>query len=74
MAGPIIGAAVFLSLPEVLRLPPNVQPVLIGVVLILVVVLLPRGIVGTVEDWWKGRVARRSLVSAADSSPAPGEK
>ena len=65
MAGPIVGAVVFLVLPEVLRLPPTVQPVLIGVVLILVVVLLPRGVVGTIEDWWKarrlkGQTARKS--------------
>lgn len=39
MAGPIVGAAVFLVLPEVLRLSPAVQPVLIGLVLILVVVV-----------------------------------
>ena len=60
MAGPIVGAVVFLALPEVLRLPSTVQPVLVGTVLILVVVLLPRGIVGTLEDWWrKRRLAER---------------
>lgn len=52
LAGPIVGATFFLVLPEVLRLSPAVQPVLIGTVLILVVVLLPRGIVGTLEDRW----------------------
>lgn len=57
LAGPIVGAIFFLALPEVLRLPPAVQPVLIGSVLILVVVLLPRGIVGTIEDWWRARRA-----------------
>ena len=55
MAGPVVGAAIFLVLPELLHLPPTVQPVLIGIVLILVVVLLPRGIVGAIEDWWRAR-------------------
>ena len=50
---------VFLALPEVLRLPPNLQPLLIGAALILVVVLLPRGIVGTIEDWWGRRLVGR---------------
>jgi branched-chain amino acid transport system permease protein len=59
MAGPVVGAAVFLVLPEVLRLSPAVQPVLIGAVLILVVVVLPRGIVGTLRDVWRRRRAGR---------------
>ena len=70
MAGPIVGAAVFLVLPEVLRLSPAVQPVLIGVVLILVVIVLPRGVVGTLRDAW--RRARRAGAggTATRSTPA----
>lgn len=68
LAGPVVGAIFFLVLPEVLHLPPTIKPVLIGVVLILVVVLLPRGIVGTIEEWWRQR-----RLSVAQAVPASGE-
>jgi branched-chain amino acid transport system permease protein len=60
MLGPIVGAAIFLTLPEILRISPAVQPVLIGVILIIVVVVLPRGIVGSCREMWLRRRQRHA--------------
>jgi len=44
IAGPIAGAAVMVLLPELLRPVAEFQPIIYGVLLILIVVFLPRGI------------------------------
>lgn len=58
LAGPIVGGAVFGMLPEVLRafaIAPELQWVLLGALMILVVFLLPQGIVPALRAWWIGR-------------------
>jgi branched-chain amino acid transport system permease protein len=58
LAGPIIGGAVFGMLPELLRslaIAPELQWVMLGGIMILVVFLLPQGIVPAVSSWWVGR-------------------
>jgi len=59
-AGPIVGGLIFGLLPEVLRaaaIKPEVQWVIYGVLMILIVYFLPEGIVPAVRHWWRGRVS-----------------
>jgi branched-chain amino acid transport system permease protein len=58
LAGPIVGGLIFGLLPETLRamqIAPEVQWVIYGVLMILVVYFLPEGIVPAVRNWWRGR-------------------
>jgi len=58
LAGPIVGGLIFGLLPEVLRgfeIKPEVQWVVYGVLMILVVYFLPQGIVPAVRGWWERR-------------------
>jgi branched-chain amino acid transport system permease protein len=58
LAGPIVGGLIFGLLPEILRalqIKPEVQWVVYGVLMVLVVYFLPEGIVPAVRDWWQGR-------------------
>jgi branched-chain amino acid transport system permease protein len=70
LAGPIVGGLVFGLLPEVIRafrLPPEVQWVIYGVLMILVVYFLPEGIVPAVRRWWS---AGRARAAASDGTLA----
>jgi branched-chain amino acid transport system permease protein len=61
LAGPIVGGVIFGLLPESLRamaLPPEVQWISYGVLMILVVYFLPRGIVPALNEWWAVRVSK----------------
>jgi branched-chain amino acid transport system permease protein len=57
LAGPIVGGMIFGILPEVLRefASPEVQWMIYGVVMIVIVRFLPKGIVPALEGWWTGR-------------------
>jgi branched-chain amino acid transport system permease protein len=58
LAGPVVGGIIFGLLPEILRaaqIKPEVQWVIYGVLMILVVYFLPQGIVPAVRNWWNGR-------------------
>ncbi len=57
LAGPIVGGLIFGILPEVLRevASPEMQWVIYGVLMIVIVYFLPDGIVPAVSSWWKGR-------------------
>jgi branched-chain amino acid transport system permease protein len=74
LAGPIVGGVIFGMLPEVLRsfaIVPELQWVLFGILMILIVFLLPQGIVPAVTAWW----AQRSRPPAHGEPPvevAPG--
>jgi branched-chain amino acid transport system permease protein len=54
LLAPILGAAVYAFLPEVLKLPPNAAGIAYGVVLIAVILLMPDGIFGTLQDYFAG--------------------
>jgi branched-chain amino acid transport system permease protein len=72
LSGPIIGSLLFTFLPDVLGLGPNTTEVVDGLLLIVVIVFLPRGIGGSLRTglgWlfdrgWAGRV-RGSLAGGA---------
>jgi branched-chain amino acid transport system permease protein len=59
LAGPIVGGLIFGMLPIVLRgfASPVAQWIIYGVLMILVVFFLPRGIVPAVRGWWESRRA-----------------
>jgi branched-chain amino acid transport system permease protein len=76
LAGPIVGALIFGILPEVLRevASPEIQWILYGVIMILIVFFLPEGIVPAVASWWKGRSTPGSGSSAVESSRRAAEE
>ena len=57
LAGPIVGGLIFGILPEVLRdvASPELQWVIYGGCMILIVFFLPDGIVPAVASWWRDR-------------------
>jgi branched-chain amino acid transport system permease protein len=70
LTGPVVGGAVFGMLPELLRsfaIAPELQWVLFGALMILVVFLLPEGIVPAVRSW------RARHVKDPVSSEAPAD-
>lgn len=60
LAGPAIGAFIAAFLPDVLHVSPYVAQMIYGLLLIVVIVLLPSGIAGTVRSQYV-RVAKRLL-------------
>jgi len=60
LAGPIVGGILFGLLPVALRAwaSPVAQWIIYGVLMILIVFFLPRGIVPAFRDWWESRVAK----------------
>lgn len=76
LAGPVIGGLLFGLLPEVLRgvLAPEVQWIIYGALMILVLIFLPKGIVPAAGALKRRLAARRTPrvahVSAAESEPA----
>ena len=59
LLGPVVGAVIFGILPEVLRevARPEVQWIIYGFIMVLIVFFLPDGIVPAVASWWKARPA-----------------
>ena len=56
LAGPIVGGLIFGLLPEILRaarIAPEMQWMIYGVLMILVVYFLPVGIVPALREWWQ---------------------
>jgi branched-chain amino acid transport system permease protein len=71
LAGPIVGGVIFGLLPEVLRaasLAPEVQWIVYGVMMILVVFFLPAGIVPAVRSAWR---RYRSIPATASAAAVP---
>ncbi len=71
LAGPIVGAALFTALPEALREATSWQWQMLtyGVILMLVLYFLPRGIVPALAGW---RARRAPLPARGPASPAGG--
>jgi branched-chain amino acid transport system permease protein len=77
LAGPIVGGLIFGLLPEILRafdIAPEMQWVLYGILMIVVVWVLPQGIVPAVYKWWQQleRATQRGR-SAAATPPGAGQ-
>jgi branched-chain amino acid transport system permease protein len=54
--GPVVGALVLTSLPHLIELPAEIRVAVYGMILILVILLMPRGIVGFAAGLSRGRV------------------
>lgn len=68
LAGPVVGGIIFGLLPESLRsmeIAPEVQWIIYGVLMILVVYFLPEGIVPALRNWWQKRQEKTSLAEPA---------
>ena len=60
VAGPILGTLVFFGIPEMLRVARLYRLVVLGIVIVLVVLFMPKGIAGVLRDRlarWKGAAA-----------------
>lgn len=68
LLGPVVGGLIFGILPEALRgvAGPEVQWVIYGILMILIVYFLPQGIVPALTNWWRSR-------EGGHNPPAPGE-
>ena len=67
LAGPVVGGALFGFIPEGLRameIQPEVQWIIYGILMILVVYFLPRGIIPAIDDYF----SRRKRISAVDAT------
>jgi branched-chain amino acid transport system permease protein len=53
LAGPALGALVFVGLPEYLRVASEWRLVVFGVVLVLLMLFAPRGLAGLLERVWR---------------------
>jgi branched-chain amino acid transport system permease protein len=76
LAGPIVGGVIFGIMPEVLRgmeIRPEMQWIVYGVLMILIVYFLPRGIVPAVERYARGRkrAADNGVLGQASEAPQP---
>ena len=55
MVGPIIGTLLFVTIPETLHVAAEYRLLLYGLILIVMIIYLPRGIVGWLKDWSRGK-------------------
>jgi branched-chain amino acid transport system permease protein len=71
LAGPVVGGIIFGLLPEALRsaqIGPEIQWIIYGVLMVLVVYFLPAGIVPALSGWWQ---SRQSSAPATEGITAP---
>jgi branched-chain amino acid transport system permease protein len=57
LTGPIVGSLVLTGLPHAIDLPAEVRAILYGAILIFTILVMPRGIVGTLNAWRSRRVS-----------------
>lgn len=69
IAGAVIGTLTLTFLPEFLRFLQSWYMVVYGVAVILIIVLMPRGIVGLVQDRWPQLLAALGVRSRFESAP-----
>jgi branched-chain amino acid transport system permease protein len=80
LAGPVVGGLIFGFLPVIVRpfAAPAVQWILYGGLTILIVFVLPRGLVPTLQGWIASRAqskgARDGLVWAGNSEPGDAKR
>jgi len=68
LAGPVVGGLIFGLMPETLRafaIPPELQWIAYGVLMVLVVFFLPRGIVPAVQNFWRRRRGNAAAIARA---------
>ena len=58
LAGPLIGAVIFVGLPEYLRIAKELRLVIFGAILLVITLFAPKGLAGMpgmLRDWLKRR-------------------
>ena len=68
LAGPVVGGLIFGLLPETLRslaIQPEVQWIVYGALMVLVLYFLPEGIVPAVRQWWQRHRGRAATTAKA---------
>jgi branched-chain amino acid transport system permease protein len=70
LLGPVVGAAVFTWLHDTLARSTDYWRALLGAIVLLIVMVFPRGIVGSVQALWAKRVAPSP--AARDQPPGAG--
>jgi len=75
MLGPTVGAAFTLLLAEGLRLAfgnryPALDTTIYGVMLVLFIIYMPKGILGTIMEW-RGKSRRAGIIVSSASPGAP---
>ncbi len=68
--GAVVGACVLVSLPEIFRVFADYRAVVQGILLMLVIVYLPRGVADTFIAWMKDRRLRRRQAAPPPATPA----
>ncbi len=63
LAGPMIGALIITFIPEYLRMAKEYEPVVTGVAIILIIIFMPRGIMGVVDTHLTPRLLRTKRLS-----------
>jgi branched-chain amino acid transport system permease protein len=67
MAGPVVGAALLVTIQNYLAGWAEWVVILQGVVFVVVVLLFRHGIVGEIADWYKSRKLRAAAVAVAQA-------
>jgi len=62
LAGPMIGALIVTFIPEYLRMAKEYEPIVTGVAIILIIIFMPKGIMGVLEDWIAPRLSKTRVL------------
>jgi len=62
LAGPMIGALIVTFIPEYLRMAKEYEPIVTGVAIILIIIFMPKGVMGVLDAWIKPRLLRTKTV------------
>jgi branched-chain amino acid transport system permease protein len=65
LLGPMIGAAIVTLIPEYLRVTKEYETIITSVAIILIILLMPKGVLGAFDNWIKPRLPRRKANQAA---------
>ena len=63
IAGPLIGAAILTLLPEYMRVAKEFEPIITAVAIILIILFIPTGILGFIDQRIKPRLTKMKLFS-----------
>lgn len=73
--GPVVGGALLTLLPEALRIAPEIRLLAYGLTLILIIMLMPDGIVGTIRNRTASPLSKlyTGVVGVVSSEPTPSD-
>lgn len=59
LAGPMIGAAIVTLIPEYLRVTKQYETIITSVAIILIIIFMPKGVLGAFDTWIRPRFSRK---------------